>query len=146
MSQDAPAPPPVPPPARPPVPLAATCLTMVLGAGMLAAVCCGAGVLGLARSAAPRVARGRDERAKAAATQALVDEAKAQLEVLAARLSAAARDAGELPEALTEAPPKDPWGHPIDYSRTSPDRAVLRSAGPDGRIGTRDDVRRDVVK
>jgi hypothetical protein len=144
MTQDASQP--TPPPVRPPVPLAATCLTLLCGAGMLTAVCIGGVVLNLSRAAQPRIASARAERAKASATQALVAQAQAELDALAARVAAGARDAGELPETLAEAPPKDPWGQPVDYSRSSPDRAVLRSAGPDGRLGTKDDVRRDVIR
>jgi hypothetical protein len=146
MPGEAPPPVPSPPHARPPVPLGATCLTLVLGAGILTALCAGAAVLGLAGAAKPRIQEARAERARAAATQSLVEDAKAALAALAARLSAAARDAGELPEALAEAPPRDPWGRPIEYTRRSPDRGELRSAGPDGKLGTRDDVKCDVVK
>ena len=141
-----PLPPTPPPPPRPPVPLGATCLTLLAGAAMLVAVCIGGVVLNLSRAAQPRIASARADRAQAAATRALVAEAQVALDALAVRVSAAARDAGELPEVLAEAPPKDPWGHPIDYSRTSQDRGVLRSAGPDGRLGTKDDVRRDVIR
>ena len=146
MPDEAPPLPPSLPRVRPPVPLAATCLTLVLGMGVLVAVCAGGVVLGLSRSARHRVARGRADRAKAAATRALVEDAQAELEALAARVAAGARDSGELPEVLAEAPPKDPWGRPIEYSRSSADRGLLRSAGPDGRLGTKDDVRRDVIR
>jgi len=146
MPDEAPPSPPSPPRARPPVPLAATCLTLLLGMAMLVAICAGGVVLHLSRAATPRIARARAERAKAAATNALVADAQAELDALAARVAAGSRDTGELPEVLAEAPPKDPWGRPIDYSRTSADRGVLRSAGPDGRLGTKDDVRRDVIR
>ena len=49
-----------------------------------------------------------------------------------------------LPELLVESPPRDAWGNAVIYERIAPDRAMLRSAGPDGRAGTKDDVRREV--
>ncbi len=132
-------------PARPGVPLAVTCLTMLVGAGMLAAICTGGVVLGLAESAAPRVAAARAVRAEAARELGRSADTKSFLDDLAARLDASARGAGEFPETLDEAPPKDPWGRAIEYTRAAPNRALLRSAGPDGKFGSKDDVRRDVV-
>lgn len=35
----------------------------------------------------------------------------------------------------------DRWGGPIEYERHSPSAFTLRSPGPDGRLGTRDDLR-----
>jgi len=129
---------------RPPVPLGATCLTLVLGAGVLGAVCGGGIVIGIASHAEPRVAKSTARRADAAAAQRRVADAKALLDGLAASIVSAARGAGELPEVLDEALPDDPWGRPVSYERMSAELAVLRSTGPDGKLGTRDDVRRDV--
>ena len=39
--------------------------------------------------------------------------------------------------------PVDPWGHPYIYEfpgKLRPDSYELRSAGPDGKIGTADDI------
>lgn len=132
-------------PERPKVPLAVTCLTILVGAGVLAAVCAGGVVLSFAGSAEPRLAESRARRAEAVADSDRAEDAKSQLESLAARLDAASRGPGELPETLDEAPPKDPWGRPLEYTRSAPTRALLRSAGPDGKFGTKDDVRREVV-
>lgn len=130
---------------RPKVPLAVTCLTVLVGAGVLAAICTGGVVFGLAENAAPRLARARARRAEAVQELDRSADTKSFLDDLAARLDASSRGAGEFPETLDEAPPKDPWGRPIEYTRAAPGRALLRSAGPDGRFGTKDDVRRDVV-
>lgn len=141
---------PVPPPAaapvprRPDVPLGATCLTLFVGAGLFVCICAGGVVLGVARNAEPRLARARERRRQAAAAAEKTSDAKALLDAMADRLIADALAAGELPESLVESPPRDPWGNPVVYERSTPDRATLRSAGPDGKPGTRDDVRRDV--
>jgi hypothetical protein len=142
-------PPPLSPPratprVRPDVPVLASLLVVFVGAGMLASICAGGAALsfahrseqGLARSAARREARAQE--------RARLDDAKSSLDAVAARLEASARESSELPESLGEAPPKDPWGRPIEYCRPAPDRAMLRSAGPDGKFGTKDDVRREV--
>jgi type II secretion system (T2SS) protein G len=141
---------PVPPPAaavpprRPDVPLPATCLTLFVGAGLFVCVCAGGVVLGVARDAEPRLARSRASRREAAEAAARTQDAKSLLAAMADRLGADARASGELPETLGEAPPRDPWGNAVIYDRSAPDRATLRSAGPDGKPGTRDDVRREV--
>ncbi len=138
----------VPPPptreARPDVPVLATLVAVLVGAAMLAATCLGAAAFGLADKAESRIAASAAGRAQEARTRAQIDDAKAALETLAARIAASARAAGGLPETLDEAPPADPWGRPIEYVRVAPDHGVLRSAGPDRKFGTKDDVRREV--
>jgi hypothetical protein len=131
-------------PRRPDVPLGATCLTLFLGAGLTVFVCTGGVVLGVARDAEPRLAKARQRRRQAAATAEMTDDVKSLLDAMADRLAADALAAGELPESLVEASPRDPWGNAVIYERIAPDRAMLRSAGPDGRPGTKDDVRREV--
>jgi hypothetical protein len=147
MTVDVPPPVPsmrAPPRVRPDVPIFATLLTLFLGAGMLSAICAGGVALSFVRGAEPKLARSAARRENRARERAMLDDAKSSLAAVAARLEANARGTGELPEALGEAPPKDPWGRPIDYGRVAPDRATLRSAGPDGKFGTKDDVRREV--
>src|SRR5262245_42610887 len=108
-------PPPVPPPraprrVRPDVPVLATLATLFVGAGMLASGCAGGAVVAVARRAKPRLeetAARRDEQAHA---RERLGDARSSLDAVAARLEATARGTGELPEALDEAPPKDPWG------------------------------------
>ena len=138
------APPSAPPARRPDVPLGATCLTLFIGAGLAVFVCTGGVVLGVASDAQPRLKRSRERRRQAAATAQRTDDAKSLLEAMSDRLAAEARAAGELPEALVEAPPRDPWGNAVVYERMTTDRAMLRSMGPDGKPGTKDDVRREV--
>ena len=135
-------PPPSPP--RPDVPLGATCLTLFIGAGLGVFVCSGGVVLGVAREAQPRLAKARERRRQAAATLERTDDVKSLLDAMADRIAADALVTGELPESLVESPPRDPWGNAVIYERMTPDRATLRSAGPDGKPGTRDDVRREV--
>jgi hypothetical protein len=131
--------------ARPPTPIAATLLTALVGVGMLAATCAGAAAFGGTRMARAGLDGGRSRRAEGAKRRVLADSAQAQLDGLADRVAAEASLVGELPEMLAEAPPKDPWGAAVLYERVDARRALLRSAGPDGKVGTRDDVRRDVV-
>ncbi len=45
----------------------------------------------------------------------------------------------EYPVTLPELPPADPWGTRIRYRRIDPDRAELRSAGPDLEFESLDD-------
>jgi hypothetical protein len=140
----------VPPPqrapsrVRPDVPILATLLTLFVGVGMTAAMVAGGAAVAFARREEPNLARSAARREERAREKERIGDARSSLDAVAARLEAAARDTGELPEALGEAPPKDPWGRPIEYLRAAPDRATLRSAGPDAKFGTRDDVRREV--
>jgi hypothetical protein len=129
-------------PVRPPVPLGATCLVWLIGAAMLAVLCSGGVALGVAHSVAPTIAAARVRRAEAERERERGDDVRSLFEVVAARLLATARATGELPDTLDESPPKDPWHHAIRYERSGPERAVLRSAGPDGQFGTRDDLER----
>jgi len=101
-------------------------------------VCGGLGVLawGLLDAAKRRFQAQVDEMQAAASESA---EAGALLEDVADRLRL--RFPVELPTALPEAAPKDPWGNPIRYERRNPRRARLTSAGPDGEFGNSDDVR-----
>jgi hypothetical protein len=144
MSDAAPPPLPSRSPARPPVPVGPVLLTIFVGGGVLLATAAGVAALVASHKAAPRVARAKHRRAEASNRRGLLDAATSQLETLAMRICGAATAAGELPETLPQSPPKDPWGRPLEYERNSPERAVLRSAGPDGKFGTRDDVRRDL--
>src|SRR5689334_12318203 len=123
---------PAPPPRRPDVPLAATCLTWVAGAGILFTICAGGALLGMARGADRSVARTRAKHGEAAKERDRVAETKKLLDLMGARIQTAGHDNGELPETLEEAPPKDAWGHPVRYERTAQYRAVITSAGPDG--------------
>jgi hypothetical protein len=127
------------------VPVFVTCLLLLFGFTIL--VCAGGAVFMLvwAKRDAPRIENGRARRAKATADAESVQDAKSELDALAARISASAAAAREFPELLAEAPPKDPWGEPVEYERSAPDRASLRSAGPDGKFGTKDDIRRELV-
>jgi len=131
-------------PRRPDVPLGATCLTLFIGAGLAVFVCSGGVVLGVARHAEPRLAEARARRRRAAETAEKTEDVKSLLDAMADRLAADALVFGELPELLVESPPRDAWGNAVIYERIAPDRAMLRSAGPDGRAGTKDDVRREV--
>jgi hypothetical protein len=126
------------------VPFAATCLTTLVALGTLACLCGGGGLLLLRSSLETKFAEDRARRAERAEEAGLEDETRALLDALAARLAAAAGPRGALPEMLQEAPPRDPWGTPLDYERIASDRARLRSAGPDRRLGTPDDVEREV--
>ena len=83
------------------------------------------------------------------ASQAEIQSKQQELEVQVDSLAALRDLAGSLesirsvefeyPLSLPELPPIDPWGQPIEYRRVSPDRAELRSLGPDGLSGTADD-------
>jgi len=44
------------------------------------------------------------------------------------------------PNYLTPLIRLDAWRHPLQAERTGPDSIVIRSAGPDGKFGTRDDI------
>ena len=130
---------------RPDVPLTASCLTILVGIAI--ALCVGGAAVAVvaSKSAAPRIARGRQRRAALAETEDRAATAKSLLDAIAARISAGARAAGELPEMLDETLPRDPWGRVLEYERTSADHATLASAGPDGKLRTRDDIRREIV-
>lgn len=124
--------------------LLATTLAAVLVVGALFAIAWAGGVaLGRTCVSALRAEGLRSRYAEDVRRDEFVERATAQMENLAARIAASARDDGELPETLPEAPPKDPWGCAFEYARPSPERAVLRSAGPDRRFGTKDDLRRE---
>jgi hypothetical protein len=131
-------------PKRPKVPLAVTCLFVVVGAGTLLVLCGGGVLLAVAHHAKPSIEATRARRDAESRERRLVADSRALLDLVAARLEGTAREQGELPEMLAEAPPPDPWGTPLRYERRSPDRGLLRSAGPDRRFGTRDDVTRAV--
>lgn len=57
---------------------------------------------------------------------------------------ASAEDAGRWVVFLDEGAGEDPWGHPLVYESSHADCAgkgfIVRSPGPDGRIGTSDDL------
>lgn len=118
----------------------------MVGAIVLSALCAGFGVLALLTDVEPKVERAKARRESETKERDRIDDAKALLALLADRLLVVSMRAGELPEMLDEAPPKDPWGHPVRYERRSPDHAELRSAGADGELGTRDDVHHDVQR
>ena len=44
------------------------------------------------------------------------------------------------PALLTDGDLRDSWGQPFLYRETSGTNCLLRSAGPDRRMGTRDDI------
>lgn len=104
------------------------------------AICCvGLGVFSFssALSAQARVVQRKlsTERQKSAVKAQVI----ASLRDLADTLNAIRAAEFEYPLELPELAPDDPWGRPILYSRVSPDRAELRSLGPDGVRGTSDD-------
>jgi len=111
---------------------------------MLAATCIGFIAFSVARVYERDIDKSSAARAARAQERARFDDARASLDAVAARIEATSRAAGELPETLGEAPPKDPWGRPVEYARSAPEHATLRSAGPDGKFGTKDDVRREL--
>jgi hypothetical protein len=120
---------------------ARTCAGWAAGCTAVLLLVCGGGALFAAWWLDARV---RDAEAEVRASEEAREErreAEALLDVLALRVRA---DAVELPVVLPEAPPKDPWGNPVRWSRRKPDSGTLTSAGPDGRFGTRDDVTRVV--
>lgn len=145
MSQGIPGPAAPAPAKRPDVPFAATCLTWIVGAGVLGLVCAGGVVFSLGRKALPRVEASQGRRRAVAEQAERVARTRQMFDLLAARLVAELpRSGGEFPETLSEAPPPDPWDRPIRYERLSAERAMLRSSGPDREFGTKDDVERAV--
>ena len=131
---------------RPDVPLFVVIAVIAVGAVALVALGVGWAVVRVASRVEPRIARARTDRAARGAEHVRTDEAAELLESVALRLTRSALEAGELPDALPEAPPLDPWGTPIRYVRESEDRGELRSAGKDRVVGTRDDVVREVSR
>ena len=130
--------------ARPPVPVFAVLVTVAAGLALLGSTFVGAAALSVARKFDGKIPESARRRQARALDRKRLDDAKASLDAVAARVEATSRGAAELPETLGVTPPNDPWGRPIDYLRVTPDRAVIRSPGPDGRLGTKDDVRREV--
>jgi hypothetical protein len=125
---------------------AASCLAVVVAFGTLCVVCC----LGIAtfavRSGVDRAARVTEERVnELRGERRLVEDAEALLDEIALRLEAVRAVERAYPRALPEAPPPDPWGNAVEYEPVGPDRAWLRSAGPDGTFRTSDDVVRDLA-
>lgn len=136
---------PAPPPPRRKVSSAASCLAVGVLFVLLSGICC-AGSIGLA------VRRGA-ERERDQIESRLVElregvrrqeEAEALLEEIALRLEALRAVERAYPRALPEAPPTDPWGSDVRYEAGGPDRAWLRSAGPDTAFGTADDLVREL--
>ena len=132
----------VAPPAGPPrVSPAASCIATLVAVGALVALgCVGAltwtfrsGVALQTRSARQRVEELRAEAERRLAVDALLEDIGAHLDATWHRDRA-------YPRALPEAPPQDPWGSALRYERAGPDRAGLRSAGPDRAFDTADDI------
>jgi type II secretion system (T2SS) protein G len=112
-----------------------------IGCALGALLLCGGGVA-LGVSLIKKASRELDAKLEVAAAETRRrEDAAALLATLADELSAGA---AELPVTLPEAPPKDPWGHPVRYRRSGPLKGFLTSAGPDGAFGTQDDVTRQV--
>ncbi|MCE9635235.1 MAG: hypothetical protein K8T90_05955 [Planctomycetes bacterium] len=107
-----------------------------VGLTLLGVLCCGGGsvailkFLGVAVNEQENKLRGAERRAR------MRQETEALLQTLADGLRASG---DELPEALPEAAPRDPWVTAIRYKRGATD-ATLTSAGPDRKFGTRDDI------
>jgi hypothetical protein len=86
--------------------------------------------------------------------QAKIDETRRMLDKIAAAIEAYREKNGRLPDfkdyvALSDALSplylsplirEDAWGHPLAAVRVSQDTIRLVSAGPDGKLGTSDDV------
>lgn len=139
--------PPVPPAAAPPaadprVSSAKALAGWAIGCTALAALCCGGGMLALLRVSERMAGEVAAQAEAVEADESRRDEARVLLDTLADRLVLDSQ--GALPLALSEAPPKDPWGRAVQYLRRSRTEARLRSAGPDGRWDTADDVERAV--
>jgi hypothetical protein len=109
-----------------------------VGCGALVLLCSGIGAAVLFSAAAEgqrdlerkleRRRRREQGRAEVLATlEALADEIRREAD-------------GELPTGLPQIAPKDPWGTPVGWERTTPLRGELTSAGADRRFGTDDDV------
>ena len=67
-------------------------------------------------------------------------DVEALLEEIVQRVESVRAIERAYPRALPEPPPPDPWGTDLVYERGGPDRAWLRSAGPDRAMGTGDDI------
>lgn len=90
------------------------------------------------------VAAGAASGVIAEAAQSL--EAVANVQILDVRIQQyQAEHGGTLPETLDElsasVPLTDPWGNPLRYEPLDDGEYDLRSAGPDGRFDTADDIR-----
>ena len=126
---------------RPPVPGSAVALAWIAaGLTVLGALCCAGGAVLSVEYMQPELQAAEQELEALEADDQRVVAARAQLANLAALLDQARGASPHYPETLPEAPPQDPWKTPVSYSRTGPDRAVLRSAGPDRAFGTPDDL------
>lgn len=130
-----------PPPPRPQVSSAASVLATLVGFVALTTFCCiGIGTfsvrLGIERHA--EMLRSDVEARRARRDQLL--DAEALLEEIAQHVEAVRAVERMYPYALPEPPPPDPWGSDLAYERGGPDRAWLRSAGPDRQMGTTDDI------
>jgi hypothetical protein len=79
-------------------------------------------------------------RAATVATLACIRTVLATQEPLPNRLEELTVGSENHPAVLTEGNLQDSWGLPFQYRKTSETNFVLRSAGQDGRMGTRDDL------
>ena len=126
---------------RPPVPFAAGCLAwLAIVSGVAVTACAGGFSLIFGAVMAPQVADGVAQRERRAALRESRGEAGSLLALLGDSLEVRRVAEGEYPPALDEDPPPDPWGTPIRYTRRERSSAQLRSAGPDRKFGTADDV------
>ncbi len=87
--------------------------------------------------------------------QVKIDETRALLERIASAIEAYRQKNGSLPKFkdyvqlsdalsplyLSPVVRLDPWGNPLSAMLTAPNTVLLISAGPDGKLGTADDIR-----
>ncbi len=125
---------------RPPAPAGAVLVVTASFLSTLLAMFVGGGLVVAGHRAEQDIARAGRARAARDANRERIASAQGLLDELASRIAAQFRLDGYLPDMLPEAPPPDPWGTPVRYLRVDGDRAELRSAGPDARFRTRDDL------
>ncbi len=72
------------------------------------------------------------------------DAADELLREVALHVHSRRAEEGAFPHRPGTALPDDPWGTPLEYERLDPHRARVRSAGPDRRFGTDDDIEHEL--
>ena len=55
------------------------------------------------------------------------------------------RGSEEFPALLLKENLIDSWGHALVYTKKGANAYEIRSAGPDGRLGTRDDIAQEIL-